>query len=121
MTLPLVWTVTAVAAALALLGAASTLAGRRTGLLHWVVTGALELVLLVQAGVAIAALVGGHRLTETATFYGYLAGILLIPVIGALWSWTEPTRWAGTQLAVAAVAVAVMAWRLLQIWTPPGA
>lgn len=112
----LVWAITALGLALALLGGVSTVARRRMGLAHWVVVGLLEAALLVQAGVAIAALAGGHRLSETATFYGYIAGVLVIPVIGALWAWTERTRWAGTELAVAGVAVAVMSWRLVQIW-----
>lgn len=116
MKLSLVWTITGLGVGLALLGAASTLAGRRMGIAHWIVAGLLEAALLVQAAVAIAAQLGGHRLAETATFYGYVAGVLVIPVIGAGWAWTERTRWAGTQLAVAGLAVAVMSWRLVQIW-----
>jgi hypothetical protein len=38
-----------------------------------------------------------------------------------LWSRTEPTRWAGTVLAVAALVVSVMVWRLLQLWEATGA
>lgn len=116
----LVWVITGFGLALALLGAISTLAGRRMGIAHWVASGLLEAALLVQAGVAIAGQVGGHRLSETATFYGYVAGVLLIPVLGALWAWTERTKWAGTQLAVAGLAVTVMTWRLVQIWNGGG-
>jgi hypothetical protein len=118
--LPLVIAATAVALLLALVGAASTLARRRMGLVHWIVVGLLEAVLLVQAVVAVVALVRGHRLDETATFYGYLGGVLLVPAIGAGWAWSERTRWAGTQLAVAGLAVAIMVWRLLQLWEAPG-
>jgi hypothetical protein len=45
--------------------------------------------------------------------------VLLVPVAGVLWSRTERTRWAGTVLAVAALVVAVMVWRLLQLWEAP--
>ena len=42
--------------------------------------------------------------------------MVLVPVAGSLWARTEQTRWAGTVIAVAAVVVAVMVWRLLQLW-----
>jgi hypothetical protein len=42
-------------------------------------------------------------------------------VAGVLWSRTEPTRWAGTVLGVACLAVAVMVWRLDQLWAATGA
>ena len=33
---------------------------------------------------------------------------------------TEPSRWAGTVLAVAAAAVGVMIWRLQELWEATG-
>ena len=119
MTTALAWTITGLSLLLAVVGAASTLANRRMGLVHWAVVGALEVVLLAQAVLAVIRQTGGHRVAETATFYGYLIGILLVPVIGAGWAWSERTKWAGTQLAVAGLAVAVMVWRLVQLWTAP--
>lgn len=115
------WTATGVSLVLVVLGALSTLAKRRMGLAHWIVVGVLEAVLLVQLVVALVRLANGHRVAETATFYGYLIGVLFVPAIGAGWAWTERTKWAGTQLAVAGLAVAVMMWRLVQLWTAPGA
>jgi hypothetical protein len=115
----LVWTAEALSLLLVVVGAASTLARRRMGLAHWIVVGLLEAVLLVQAAVAVVRLTGGHRLDETATFYGYLIGVLLVPGIAAGWARSERTKWAGTQLAVAGLAVAVMVWRLVQLWTAP--
>ena len=119
MTTPLAVVVTVLAGLLAVAGLLSTAAGRRMGLLHWVLVGLLEAVLVVQGVLAVAGLVGGHRLTETATFYAYLATVLLVPVLGALWARTERSRWAGAQLAVAGLAVAVMVWRLVQLWVAP--
>src|SRR4051812_49468537 len=58
---------------------------------------------------------GGNTPPETATFSGYLAGVVLVPVAGALWARTEQTRWAGTVIAVAAAVVGVMVWRLVPI------
>jgi hypothetical protein len=112
----LVVAITVVAVLLALLGAAATLVRRRIGLLHVAGTVVLEILLLVQAAIALLALAGGERPAETATFLGYLLGVLLVPVAGLLWARTEPTRWAGGVIVVAGLVVAVMAWRLLQLW-----
>jgi hypothetical protein len=112
----LVVAITVVALLLVLLGLASTLARRRIGLVHLVVAGVLEVLLLVQAVLAVVALAGGDTPPETATFAGYLAGVVLVPVAGSLWARTERTRWAGTVMAVAGAVVAVMVWRLLQLW-----
>ena len=75
----------------------------------------------MQAAFAVVGLIGGHEPAETGTFVGYLLGIVLIPVAGLLWARSETSRWAGTVLAVAAAVVAVMAWRLLQLWEATGA
>jgi hypothetical protein len=117
----LVWAITGVAVLLALLGGAAMLAGRRIGLVHVAGTLVLELLLLVQAAIAVVALAGGERPAETATFLGYLVGVLLVPVAGLLWARAEPTRWAGGVIVVAGLVVAVMAWRLLQLWEIAGA
>jgi hypothetical protein len=117
----LVVVVTVLAAVVVVLGIASTVARRRIGVLHLVAAGLLEVALLVQAALAAAALAGGRHPAETATFLGYLAGIVLVPVAGVLWARSESSRWAGTVLAVAGAVVAVMAWRLLQLWTAPRA
>jgi hypothetical protein len=112
----LVGAISAVAALLAALGVASTLARRRIGLVHLVGAGLLELLLLVQTGVAVVAMAGGDTPADTPTFLGYLIGVVLVPIAGVLWARTERTRWAGTVIAVAAAVVGVMAWRLLQLW-----
>jgi hypothetical protein len=109
-----------VAAVVVVLGLLSTAARRRIGVVHLAATGVLEAVLVVQAVVAGVALAGGTRPPETATFLGYLAGVLLVPVAGVLWARTEPTRWAGSVLAVAAVVAGVMVWRLVELWNATG-
>ncbi|HLM05119.1 MAG TPA: hypothetical protein VK402_08045 [Blastococcus sp.] len=116
MTTLLVQAITVVAALLAVLGLASTAARRRIGLVHLAVAGVLELLLLVQAGLAVAAMVDGVRPEETATFVSYLGSVLLVPIAGALWARSERTRWAGAALAIAGAVVGVMVWRLLQLW-----
>ncbi len=121
MTLPLVSVTTSVAVLLALLGVATTLAGRRLGLVHLVVAALLEVLLLVQTAVVVVAMTGGDRPADTATFVGYLVGVLLVPPAGVLWARADPSRWAGTILALAGLVVAVMGWRLLQLWEATGA
>ena len=120
-TFALVVAATVVAGVVGLLGLASTVAGRRIGVVHLAGAGLLEALLLVQAGVVGAAMAGGDTPADTPTFLSYLSGVLLIPVAGALWAHAERTRWAGTVLAVAAAAAGVMVWRLLQLWEATGA
>jgi hypothetical protein len=120
-TTPLAVVASVVAGVLVVTGLVSTAAGRRIGQLHLGVAALLEAVLVVQAVVALVALTGGHRPPETAAFLGYLAGVVLLPVAGVLWARSEPTRWAGTVIAVAALVVVVMVWRLVQLWNATGA
>ena len=117
----LVGTITVVAVAVTVLGLLSTLVRRRIGLVHLVAAGLLEALLLLQTGLAIAALVDGERPEDVPTFLSYLIGVALVPVAGVLWARTERTRWAGTVLAVAGAVVGVMVWRLLQLWEATGA
>jgi hypothetical protein len=116
----LVVVTTVVALVLAALGVAATVARRRIGLVHVVAALLLEALLIVQTVVVVIALGGGRRPEEPATFLSYLVGVLLVPVAGLLWARTERTRWAGTVIAVAGGAVAVMVWRLLKLWEATG-
>ncbi len=121
MSLALVVATTVVAVLVVLLGVAATLASRRIGLLHVGGTLLLEALLLLQAVLATIAMVGGDLPADTPTFLGYLSGIVLLPVAGLLWARTDSSRWSGTVLAVTGAAVAVMIWRLLDIWEATGA
>jgi hypothetical protein len=116
----LVSVVTVVALVLAALGALSTLTRRRIGLAHLAAAGLLEVLLLLQAGLVVVRLVGGHPLEDAPTFVSYLSAVVLVPVAGVLWARTEPSRWAGTVVGVAGLVVSVMVWRLLQLWEAPG-
>jgi hypothetical protein len=116
MSTPLVVVLTVVAVLLVAVGALSTVLRRRIGTAHLVVAGVLELLLVVQGVLAVVRLAGGHRPAELSTFLAYLGSVVLLPVAGVLWARSEPTRWAGTVLSVAAVTVAVMLWRLVDLW-----
>jgi hypothetical protein len=117
---PLVVAASVVAVALAALGGLSTALRRRIGSAHLATAGLLELLLVAQGVLAGVAVAGGHRPAELATFTAYLVSVVLLPVAGLLWARTEPTRWAGTVLGVAGLAVAVMLWRLLDLWEVTG-
>ncbi|MQA95230.1 MAG: hypothetical protein GEV11_11510 [Streptosporangiales bacterium] len=78
--------------------------------------GVLELLVLVQGGVAVARLIGGQRPEEFATFLGYLIGVVLIPPAAAYLGLAERSRWGSAVIIVAGFAVAVMTGRLIQIW-----
>jgi hypothetical protein len=121
MSTPLVVVLTVVAVALAGVGALSTVLRRRIGTAHLAVAGVLELLLVVQGVLAVVRLAGGHRPVELTTFLAYLGSVVLLPVAGVLWARSEPTRWAGTVLGVAALTVAVMLWRLVDLWAVTGA
>jgi hypothetical protein len=113
---PLVAVTTVVAVLLAGIGALSTVLRRRIGTAHLAAAGVLELLLVVQGVLAVVGLADGHRPVELTTFLAYLGSVVLLPVAGLLWARTEPTRWAGTVLGVAALTVAVMLWRLVDLW-----
>ncbi|MGC5011661.1 hypothetical protein ACLQ2R_12930 [Streptosporangium sp. DT93] len=76
----------------------------------------LELGLLVQAGVVVAALTRGEGPSGTATLIGYLAGTVLIPPVALFLGYAERSRWGSAVIAVAGCAVAGMVGRLLQVW-----
>lgn len=120
MTLALVVPATVVAVLLVVAGLASTLARRRIGLVHLVLAGVLEALLLVQAAVALAGM-DDDTPADAPTFLGYLSGVVLIPVAGVLWARTEVSRWAGSVMAVAGASAGVMVWRLLELWEATGA
>jgi hypothetical protein len=76
----------------------------------------LEVAVLVQAGLVVAAVAGGAGPAEKVTLFGYLVGMALIPPAGVVLALAERSRWGSAILVVAAFAIAVMTGRLLQIW-----
>lgn len=76
----------------------------------------LEVGLLVQAVIGIAALLGTDRDIERLSFLGYLLGPAVILPVAVVWSAAERTRWSAGVLVVACLSVPVMIVRLGQIW-----
>lgn len=81
----------------------------------------VELLLVVQLVVAIAApAFGNHPTGSPLEFYTYLVSALILPPAAAFWALVERSRWSTVVLGVAALAVGVMVYRMLQIWTVQG-
>lgn len=78
----------------------------------------VELLLVAQLVIAlIAPGLGNHPTGNIAEFYVYLVSALLIPPLAIFWGLIERTRWSTVVLGVAAFAIAVMVFRMEQIWS----
>lgn len=112
------WVQLAVAVAAGIVCFALGFAGRAP---NDVTNGALvlvEVLLVVQLVVAIAAPAFGNEATGSLLeFYTYVVGALLLPPAAIFWGLLERSRWSTVVLGVAALAVGVMVYRMLQIWT----
>lgn len=94
------------------------LAGRRPGDVTVGSLALIELLLIVQIVVAIVAPFAGNPPSGSLLeFWTYLVSAALVPVAGAAWALIERSRWSTVIMGVAALAVAVMVWRMHVIWT----
>lgn len=81
----------------------------------------VEVLLIAQLVVTIVApTVGNEPSGSLAEFYIYLISALLLPVAGAFWALIERSRWSTVVLGVVGLAVAVMLYRMGQIWFVQG-
>lgn len=99
-------------------GIGTAVADRPPGKAQLLFAAGVELVTLLQSGIALARLALGFRPVETATTVGYLIAIALVLPVAWFWANTERTRYSGVVLAVAAMSVGAMTLRLLTLWTP---
>lgn len=108
----------AVAVAAGLLCVVLGLAGRRPSDLAVGSLALVELLLLVQIVVAIVAPFAGNSATGSVLeFWVYLVSAALLPPGAVVWALLERSRWSTVIMGVAALAVAVMVWRMEVIWT----
>lgn len=115
------WVQLAVAVAAGLLCVGLGLAGRKPTDLSMGATLLVELLLLVQLVVAIVAPLTGNEATGSLLeFYTYLISAILLPLAGGVWALIERSRWSTVILGVVCLSVAVMVYRMLQIWTVQG-
>ena len=94
------------------------LLGRKPNDLTLGATLLVDLLLVVQLVVAIASPAFGNTPTGSVLeFYVYLITAIVLPPLAVLWGLLErESRWSTVSLAVACLAVAVMVYRMHQIW-----
>lgn len=78
--------------------------------------GVVEVLLLVAGVVAAARAATGDGPADAATFWGYLVTTLVVLPVAAAWAFAERTRWSSVVLLVAALTVAFLQLRLVQVW-----
>jgi hypothetical protein len=84
-------------------------------------TALVTLLLLAQLGVTIAApLLGNHPKGGLGLFYVYLISAIVMPFLGGFWALIERSRWSTMILGAICLAIAVMLYRMGQIWFIPG-
>ena len=94
------------------------LAGRRPSDLSVGSLALLELLLIAQIVIAIIAPFAGNPPTGSALeFWVYLVSAALLPPAAVFWALLERSRWSTVIMGIAALAVAVMVWRMQVIWT----
>lgn len=108
----------AVAVLAGLLCAGLGLAGRKPADLTLGALALVELLLIAQVVVALVGPgVGNAPSGNPLEFWVYLVTACLMPPLAVVWALVERTRWSTVVLGVAALAIAVMLYRMHQIWT----
>jgi hypothetical protein len=108
----------AIAAVAGLLCIVLGLAGRRPSDLTVGALALIEVLLVVQIVMAIIAPFAGNRPTGSLLeFWVYLVSAALLPPAAVFWALLERSRWSTVIMGIAALAVAIMLWRMHAIWT----
>lgn len=107
-----------IACAAGIVAVVAGLAGRRPGDVTVGALALVEVLLIAQIVIAIVAPFAGNPPTGSLLEYWvYLVSAALLPPIAVVWALVERSRWSTVILGVAALAVAVMVWRMHAIWT----
>ena len=84
-------------------------------------TAAVAVVLIVQIVIGLVApFVGNEPTGDLVEWWIYLVTALVLPVAAIAWALVDRTRWATVVMGVASLAVAVMVYRMHQIWFVQG-
>lgn len=111
------WVQVAVAVTAGLLCVVLGLAGKAPADLTMGALALIEVLLVAQLIVAVTAPAFGNTATgNVLEFYVYLISAVLIPPAAVFWALLERGKWSTVTLGVAALAVAVMVYRMQQIW-----
>jgi hypothetical protein len=115
------WTQVGIATAAGVLCLALGLVGRKPNDLSMGATALVEAMLVIQFLIAVIAPLAGNRASgNVLEFWVYLVSAILLPIAAGLWALVERSRWSTVILGVACLSVAVMVYRMLQIWTVQG-
>ena len=107
----------AVALAAGLFCLALGLAGRKPSDYTLGATALVGVLLVAQVIIGIVAPLAGNPPTgDLLEFWVYLVSALLIPPAAIVWALVDRGRWSTAVLGVACLAVAVMVYRMGQIW-----
>ena len=107
----------AVALVAGLLAVALGLVGRPPADLTMGATALVEVLLVAQIVVSLVAPAFGNTASgSTLEFWVYLVSAALLPPLAIVWGLVDRTRWSTAVLGVACLAVAVMVYRMYQIW-----
>ena len=111
------WLQIAVALVAGLLALALGLLGKRPADITMGSTALVELLLLAQIVVSLLAPAFGNTATGSVLeFWVYLVTAAVIPPLAIVWGLVDRSRWSTAVLGVASLAVAVMLYRMYQIW-----
>ena len=111
------WAQLAVAIPAGLVCIALGLFGRPPADLTMGLTALVEVLLVGQLVVAVLAPAFGNTASGSALeFWVYLVTAVLLPPLAIVWGLVDRSRWSTVVLGVANLAVAVMVYRMYQIW-----
>lgn len=97
-------------------------AGRLPGDVSMGAVALVEVLLVAQLVVTIVApLVGNEPSGSLPEFYIYLISALILPLAGGFWALIERNKWSTVILGGVCLAIAVMVYRMGQIWFVQGA
>lgn len=118
MILPFTLVQLAIACVAGLLCVVLGLVGRKPNDLTVLSLGLVEILLVAQIVTALVAPAAGNPPSgNPLEFWLYLIAAAIIPPLAVVWALVERTRWSNVVLGAAAFAVAVMLWRMEQIWS----
>lgn len=101
---------------LLLLGAG--LVGAKPGPVAIMATAGIEAGLLIQLVLSTILVISGERAqTDTVEFFGYLIVAIIVPLAAGFWGLAERTKYSMMVLGAAGLTVAVMLYRMQQLWT----
>ena len=97
---------------------AAGLIGKAPGSISIMATAGIEAGLLIQLLIStILVILGERAATDTIEFFGYLIVALIVPLAAGFWALQERSKYSMMVLGAAGLTVAVMLYRMQQLWT----